>query len=80
GMYVVRGRLDSEAGALPEKALESAGEALFRRLRAEPRQVSGANALNDATPAAQQPADSLNGPRPAAQQRAMHWDSLRSVC
>jgi hypothetical protein len=40
GMYVVRGRLDPEAGALLEKALESAGEALFGR-RPESRAESG---------------------------------------
>lgn len=35
GMVVIRGRLDPEVGAVLERALEWAGEALFRQARAE---------------------------------------------
>jgi hypothetical protein len=66
GMYVVRGRLDPEAGALLERALESAGEALFGRRpesRAESgsksRQASHPDARSESTPAAQRRADAL---------------------
>ncbi|MGH7464162.1 MAG: DUF222 domain-containing protein [Longimicrobiales bacterium] len=53
GTYVVRGRLDPESGALLEKALEAAGEAMFERRRTEP------GSRNDSTPAAQRRADAL---------------------
>jgi hypothetical protein len=56
GMYVVRGRLDPEAGALLEKALERAGEALFARRRAA---SPGAALPDDPTPAAQRRADAV---------------------
>jgi len=51
GMYVVRGRLDPEAGALLEKALESAREELFGRSAVDP-------SINDSD-AAQRRADAL---------------------
>lgn len=55
GMYVVRGRLDPEAGALLEKALESAGEILFGRRAAGDRRASG----DQAGCAAQRRADAI---------------------
>lgn len=57
GMYVVRGRLEPEAGALLERALEIAGEKLFGR-RAEVTRTPAAKD-NDPTPAAQRRADAI---------------------
>jgi hypothetical protein len=69
GMYVVRGRLDPEVGALLEKALESADETRFGRRAAsdaESRMASGAESRaacvgsrGEPTPAAQRRADAL---------------------
>jgi hypothetical protein len=66
GMYVMRGRLDPDVGALLEKALESAGEALSGRRpesRAESgsksRQASHVDARSESTPAAQRRADAM---------------------
>jgi hypothetical protein len=66
GMYVVRGRLDPDAGALLEKALGSAVATLFGR-RPESRPESGsksrqayhADSRNESTPAAQRRADAV---------------------
>ncbi|HEX2166058.1 MAG TPA: DUF222 domain-containing protein [Longimicrobiales bacterium] len=61
GMYVVRGRLDPEAGALLERALEMAGETLYAR-RPDSFRRSDAILRPDDAPqpdAAQQRADAL---------------------
>jgi hypothetical protein len=57
GMYVIRGRLDPEAGALLEKALESADDALRGR-RADSRLREAAH-RTEPTPAAQRCADAM---------------------
>ena len=57
GMYVIRGRLDPEAGALLEKALESADDALCGR-RADSRSRATAH-RTEPTPAAQRCADTM---------------------
>jgi hypothetical protein len=87
GMYVVRGRLDPEAGALLEKALEAANESLFERRRAEARNGTEASPLDDPTPAAQRRADALalvaeraltqgtEGPRRPAFEVVVHVDA-----
>jgi hypothetical protein len=87
-MYVVRGRLDPEAGALLEKALEAANESLFERRRSEPRPASEASSLDDPTPAAQRRADAIAlvaeralaqaaavGPRRSAIEVVVHVDA-----
>ncbi|MGH7465743.1 MAG: DUF222 domain-containing protein, partial [Longimicrobiales bacterium] len=71
GMYIVRGRLDPEAGALLEKALEVAGDVLFGRransskLRST-RADHAARADSAGRPAAASPSPSVD----AAQRRA----------
>jgi hypothetical protein len=74
GMYVIRGRLDPEVGALLEKALESPDDERFGRRAeadAEPRAASDAEsrAASDAGSHAA-PAESRSEPIPAAQRRA----------
>src|SRR5690606_19356336 len=64
GMYVVRGRLDPEAGALLEKALESAREELFGRSAVDP-------SINDSD-AAQRRADALEL---VAERSLLHGDA-----
>jgi hypothetical protein len=67
GMYVVRGRLTPEIGALLMRAIEAAGDALFHAERSSAVESSdantqpgtGANASDDARAAAQRRADAV---------------------
>ena len=59
GMVVLRGRLESEVGALLMQALAAARETLYQRARAEAAVTTPADPAGDAPTRAQQQADAL---------------------